>query len=278
MREVRAGGWLPLALTVWLGAGAVAWGQEQRSTPVQATEGAGGAAVIAELRASGASLTALGDRGGLAGWLVRLRDGSRYSLYVTAGGYSVAGLLYGPKGEALTPGQLQRVGGTGGAHSRVAQGPVRDIPVGAKPAPAGLFEKSVAAFGFTLGHSGPMAVTLADPGCEFSRSTVEALGRKAVAGRFRLHVVPVGVLGAASAEMAVRIAASADPALAWFGRDVASVHRAGGQWVEANNALLEAWGENAVPLIAWTSPARAKVYTVGEIGDVERWITEVFGP
>ena len=197
---------------------------------------------------------------------------------MTAGGYSVAGLLYGPKGEALTPGQLQRVGGTGGAHSRVARGPVRDIPVGAKRAPAGLFEKSVAAFGFTLGHSGPMAVTLADPGCEFSRSTVEALGRKAVAGRFRLHVVPVGVLGAASAEMAVRIAASADPALAWFGRDVASVHRAGGQWVEGNNELFEAWGENAVPLIAWTSPAGAKVYSVGEIGDVERWITEVFGP
>lgn len=278
MREVRAGGWLPLVLTVWLGSGAVAWGQEQRSTPVPDKESARGGAVIAELRASGASVTALGERGGLAGWLVRLRDGSRYSLYVTAGGYSVAGLLYGPKGEALTPGQLQRAGAAAGAGARVARGPVRDIPLGAQRAPARLFERSVAAFGFTLGHSGPMAVTLADPGCAFSRSTVEELGRKAVAGRFRLHVVPVGVLGAASAEMAVRIAASADPALAWFGRDVAPVHRAGGQWVEANNELFEAWGENAVPLIAWTSPAGAKVYTVGEIGDVERWATEVFGP
>ena len=278
MRGDGIGCWLVTAFAVWLGSSGFAWGQEQRSTPILGKETAGGGTVIAELRASGASVTALGERGGLAGWLVRLRDGSRYSLYVTEGGYSVAGLLYGPKGEALTPGQLQRAGAAADAGARVARGPVRDIPLGAKRAPAGLFERSVAAFGFTLGHSGPMAVTLADPGCEFSRSTVEELGRKAVAGRFRLHVVPVGVLGAASAEMAVRIAASADPALAWFGRDVAPVHRAGGQWVEANNELFEAWGENAVPLIAWTSPAGAKVYTVGEIGDVERWTTEVFGP
>ena len=234
--------------------------------------------VVAELRAGGAKVTELGERGGLAGWFVELGDGSKYSLYVTPDGYSVAGLLYGPKGEPLTPAQLRGVAGSSEGYSRVAQVRARDIPIGAKPAPAGLFEKSVAAFGFTLGRGGPLVVTLADPGCAFSRSAVEALGRKAVAGRFRLHVVPVGVLGGRSAETAVRIASSADPALAWFGGDAAPVHRAGGQRVEANNALFEAWGGNAVPLIAWTSPAGARVYTVGEIGDVERWVAEAFGP
>ena len=278
MRRIRAVAWLPLAALVWACSGVLAWGQDVRSTPVPGKEGVGAGGVVAELRAGGAKVTELGERGGLAGWLVELGDGSKYSLYVTPDGYSVAGLLYGPKGESLTPAQLRGVSGRGEGRSRVAQSPVRDIPIGAKRAPAGLFEKSVAAFGFTLGHSGPLVVTLGDPGCGFSRSAVEALGRKAVAGRFRLHVVPVGVLGGASAAAAIRIASSADPALAWFGRDVAPVHRAGGQWVEANNAVFEAWGENAVPLIAWTSPAGAKVYTVGEIGDVERWVVEVFGP
>lgn len=278
MRDVCAVAWLPLAALLCLWSGVSAWGQEVPSSPVPDGKSPGGGGVVAELRAGGARVTELGERGGLTGWFVELRDGSKYSLYVTPDGHSVAGLLYGPEGEPLTPAQLRGVAGSRDGYSRVAQTPARDIPVGAKRAPAGLFEKSVAAFGFTLGQSGPLVVTLADPACEFSKSTVETLGRKAVAGRFRLHVVPVGVLGGASAKMAVRIASSADPALAWFGRDVARAHRAGGQWVEANNAVFEAWRESAVPLIAWTSPAGVKVYTVGEIGDVERWAAEVFGP
>lgn len=278
MRRGRTAVWLPIAAMFWLWPGLSASGEDVSPTRVSDTESPEVGGVVAELRAGGATVTGLGERGGLAGWFVELRDGSKYSLYVTPDGYSVAGLLYGPKGEPLTSAQLRGVAGSGEGYSKVARTPVRDIPIGAKRAPAGLFEKSVAAFGFTLGQSGPLVVTLADPACEFSKSAVEKLGRKAVAGRFRLHVVPVGVLGGASAEMAVRIASSADPALAWFGRDVAGVHRAGGQWVEANNAVFEAWGENAVPLIVWTSPAGVKVYTVGEIGDVERWMAEVFGP
>lgn len=255
----------------------VAWSGDKGVTPGEGTSSVSRGSVIEKLRAGGASVTALGERGGVSGWFVEPREGAGYSLYVTRDGYSVAGLLYGPEGELLTRDQVRRAGKGIGRSSEVAQAPVRDIPVGAKRAPAGLFERSVAAFGFTLGHSGPLVVVLGDPGCDFSRSTVEELGRKAVEGRFRLHVVPLGVLGGKSAEMAIRIASSPDPALAWFGRDVAPPHRAGGQWVDRNNAVFEAWGENAVPLIAWTSPAGVKVYTVGEIGDVERWASEVFG-
>ena len=77
--------------------------------------------------------------------------------------------------------------------------------------------------------------------------------------------------------MAVRIASSADPALAWFGRGLAPAHRAGGQWVEGNNAAFESWGEDAVPLIAWTAPSGAKLYAVGEIRDAGRWAAGAFG-
>lgn len=278
MRHVRAVAWLPLGALLWVCPGAAAWSQEARSAPAPGNAASGGGGVVGELRAGGARVTGLGERGGLAGWFVELGDGSKYSLYVTPDGHAVAGLLYGPRGEPLTPAQLRAAAGSGDGRPRMARTPVRGIPAGAKRAPPGLFEKSAAAFGFTLGRSGPLVVTLADPGCEFSKSTVEALGRKAVAGRFRLHVVPVGVLGGPSAEMAIRIASSADPALAWFGRDAAPPHRAGARSVEANNALFEAWGEEAVPLTAWTSRAGADFYAVGGIGDAERWAGEALGP
>ena len=79
-----------------------------------------------------------------------------------------------------------------------------------------LFERSASAFGFTLGRSGPSVVLFADPACRWSRSAAARLGRAALDGRLRLRVVPVGVLGAASAREAAAIASAPDPALAWF--------------------------------------------------------------
>ena len=147
----------------------------------------------------------------------------------------------------------------------------------AKPAPAGLFARSAAAFGFTLGHRGKLVAILADPGCRWSKEAVRSLGQEALRGRFRLRVIPVGVL-ARSVREAVRIASSVDPALAWFGRDVSEADRAGTAWIEENNAVFESWGENAVPLIAWPAPDGGYVYRVGIVPDVARWAEEAFGP
>ena len=54
--------------------------------------------VIAALRAKGARILALGERGGLDGHFVELADGDAYGLYLTPDGHAVAGLLYGPDG------------------------------------------------------------------------------------------------------------------------------------------------------------------------------------
>ncbi len=260
--------------------------------------------VVGKLRKRGARVTRLGDVGGLSGWLVELGKNDAYTLYVGADGYSVAGLMYGPDGSLLTGSQLSSAGkgdvvvkenaGRGaaagsaggvppeavGAEGRsqrrgftvVAQRPQLE----AKRAPAGLVAKSAGLFGFTLGHRGKVVVMLADPGCEWSKRAVESLGREALRGKFRLRVIPVGVL-AGSVEEAVRIASSVDPALAWFGRDVEKADRAGVVWIEESNAVFESWGENAVPLIAWPAGAGGYVYRVGVIPDVAGWVEEVFG-
>ena len=194
--------------------------------PADAADGG----LIEALRGNGAEVTALGSRGGLQGYLVTPARGTGYSLYLTEDGHAVAGLLYGPDGVEVTGEQLARAGGgeasadgrgagphdTGGAPVATAHATVENSGAEASPGRAGLFERSLAAFGFTLGERGTAVVLFADPTCRWSRSAAARLGREALAGRLQLRVVPVAVLGAAAAREALAIAAHPDPAFAWF--------------------------------------------------------------
>ena len=191
--------------------------------------------VIAALRSKGARVLALGERGGLDGHFVELADGDAYGLYLTPDGHAVAGLLYGPDGSLLTGDQIAVAGGQ--------RNPTDVVPTDdpallahafdegrAVPAAVALFERSGAAFGFTLGRTGPTVVLFADPGCRWSRSAVARLGGPALDGRLRLRVVPVGVLGAASAREA---APSPPPPIPQWpgsrGRMRRAVRKAGGR-------------------------------------------------
>ena len=141
----------------------------------------------------------------------------------------------------------------------------------------GLFERSASAFGFTLGERGPLAVLLGDATCPWSRSAAARLGRAALEGRLRLRVVPVAVLGADSAWRAAGIAASPDPARAWF-EEGGTADRTGAERVARNNALFDEWGATAVPLIAWHTGDGAIRHRVGDIDDAGTWLRETFGP
>ena len=135
-----------------------------------------------------------------------------------------------------------------------------------------LFQRAVSAFGFTLGRAGPPVVAFADPGCRWSRSAVARLAQPALAGRLRLHVVPVGVLGAASARDAAAIASAGDPAMAWFDGTVAAGSAAGARRIERNNALFDAWGPGAVPLIVWQTRDGRVAHSLGDIDDLDAWL------
>ena len=271
-------------------------------------------ALVSALRDKGAQIVPLGPLGGLAGYLVTPAGGAGYSLYITDDGHGVAGLLYGPDGTLITGGQLAAARGANrpaGAAPRPAPGPApgpasnalnpaadvagagpRDLSVPGEAARPGrsttvsraaLFERSASAFGFTLGERGPLAVLFADPGCPWSRSAVARIGREAMAGRLRLHVVPVALLGAASARRAAAIAASPDPARAWFARN-AGPGGPGSQdardRIQRNNALFDAWGERSVPLTAHRSmhggiAGGGIVHRVGDIADLDAWLREL---
>ena len=254
--------------------------------------------LVSALRDQGAQIVPLGPRGGLTGYLVTPVGGAGYSLYVTDDGHGVAGLLYGPDGVLLTGGQLAAVRGenrpAGATPSSASGAPnptanvegagVRDSGTsteGAMPdtatgvSRAVLFERSASAFGFTLGERGPLVVLFGDPHCPWSRSAVARIGREAMAGKLRLHVVPVALLGAASAHRAAGIAASSDPAQAWFARDDGPAGRHARDLIARNNALFDTWGERSVPLIAHRTMQGGIAHRVGDIPDLNAWLREL---
>ena len=261
------------------------------------------APMVAALRAHGAQVLALGERGGLKGHFVELSGGDAYGLYLTPDGHAVAGLLYGPDGSLLTGRQIaaaRNASGDGigtvaersvsaaaannevlagdGLHGvaappvgtvRLAHAYADDAPV---PGIEALLERSVSAFGFTLGRAGPLIAVFADPGCRWSRAAVVRLARPALDGHLRLRVMPVGVLGAASAREAAAIASAGDPALAWFEGARGPANPEGGRRIARNNALFDAWGAGAVPLVAWRARDGRVDHRVGDIEDVDAWL------
>ena len=225
--------------------------------------------VIAELRAAGAEIVELGRQGGLEGYFVRLPDGSVYTLYVTAQGFAVNGMLYAPDGKLLTDAQLESTLQLEGP------GPV-------DPAKAELEERFLEALqghGFTLGQKGPVVIVFADPECQWSRLAVAELADRAVEGALRVRVVPVALLGSQSALRAMVVLSSEDPALEWFSPGV-SVQGApeGADRVIDNNRRFEAWGERAVPLTVYRESDGDIAAGVGDIVDMAGFVAGLYRP
>ena len=221
-------------------------------------------ALIEALRGNGAAATSLGETSGLDGWLVERPGEAPYTVYVTADGHAVLGLLYAPDGTLLSDRQIEAALGGAGEEGSVGSAVTRE---------ADLVERAAAAFGFTLGEGGPEVVVFADPECGFSRAAVAALGERALEGDFRLRVVPVALLGEAAALRAAGIAASPEPALAWFD-DVFPLTVAAAELIVANNALFDAAGGKGTPLVVWrtgTGVARHE----GAPVDVDAWLAEL---
>ena len=199
-----------------------------------------------------------------------------------SGAASVApvGREAGPPGCGVTGIAPPEGASTMNAHGAGARDPVVPLEVATRDTAnrvsrAVLFERAASAFGFTLGERGPLVVLFGDPLCPWSRSAVARIGREAMAGKLRLHVVPVALLGAASAHRAAGIAASSNPAQAWFARTDGPSGVQARERIAGNNALFDAWGERSVPLIAYRAMQGGIAHRVGDIADLGAWLREL---
>ena len=211
--------------------------------------------IVELLLANGAEVEALGVLGGLEGYRVRPEgDPEGYTLYITATGHAVMGLLYSPAGDLLTAEQLAA------AEETRAQ-------------PSATTAMGENGHGFTLGEAGPVIRIFADPQCHWSRGTVARLASAALDGRLVIEVVPVAVLGETSARMALA-AVDGGAAEAWFGKAMAEPAAELARRVRLNNALFTAEGGTAVPLVMWQGPSGTVRHT-GSIEDVDALLAEI---
>ena len=218
--------------------------------------------VLDLLQRSGAAVSALGAAAGLEGYHVTpAGDEEGYALWVTASGHAVVGLLYDAAGALVTADRLAAPGPA--APPPPSSTLPRDLPAiddaAAAPPPR---------HGFTIGEEGPRVTVWADPACPFSRETVARLATAALDGRLVLEVVPVALLGASSAHMAL---AALDGATAWFDRRTTEPTPETTAAMRDNNAAFAAEGGEAVPLVVWSSAGAERRHT-GAIADVDAFL------
>ena len=215
--------------------------------------------IVELLRMNGAEVAALGNLGGIEGYRVRPEgDPEGYTLYVTQSGHAVMGLLYSPAGDLITGEQLASATSLDESHASPVDPPAAGPPPG---------------HGFTLGHAGPTIRVFADPACRWSRAAVARLASHALDGRLVLEVVPVALLGDASAWMALA-AVGEDGAEAWFGHATADRTDELAGRVRRNNDIFAAEGGTAVPLVMWQGPSGTVRHT-GTIEDVDALLREI---
>ncbi|MCY4590022.1 MAG: hypothetical protein OXE86_05535 [Alphaproteobacteria bacterium] len=117
---------------------------------------------------------------------------------------------------------------------------------------AALLRRTREAPGIELLPGSPVLHVIADPGCGPSRAWIDTLMRYRTAG-FGLRVLPVGLMGAASARAALWILEQPDRAAAWHataGRSIGEGDLAGtsADLLAGNNALFAAWQGRVLPL------------------------------
>ena len=115
-----------------------------------------------------------------------------------------------------------------------------------------LLRRTREAPGIELLAGSPVLHVIADPGCGPSRAWIDTLMRYRAAG-FGLRVLPVGLMGAASARAALWILEQPDRAAAWYataGRSIGDGDLAGtsADLLAGNNALFSAWLGRVLPL------------------------------
>ncbi len=255
------------------------------ATVIATAASAADPSIVTLLRESGAKVEAIGSTPGLTGWHVTREgnDDPGYTLYVTASGHAVAGVLYDAQGVVLTVDQLRA------AESRRRQTSTQPVPPmtvpdasavdlepdGTTPEPIVLPPDDFAAAhapppptsGFTLGKAGPLVHVFADPTCSFSRSTVARFAHVALAGKLRLTVIPVALLGVDSAYQALA-AVGEDGGQAWFARAAAEPTPVTSAAVRQNNQAHAATGLDVVPVVRTFSADGAWHDHPGAVTDV----------
>jgi hypothetical protein len=182
---------------------------------------------LKQFKQAGADVNYIGRLYGLDGWLIT-KDTAVEVVYTTLDGQaSVVGLLYGPEGNLVTAGQLEAAKQKGLVLPNTTAGkPAAEavsVPPGTQPGetPGSAGERLWADAGastyITIGaKTAPVLYIFVDPRCHYCQGYWQDLNASPqTMAAVQLRLIPVGILGPDSVQIAQQVLSAPDMAAAW---------------------------------------------------------------
>ncbi len=219
-------------------------------------------AILSQFQKAGGTVTYIGSAHGLDGWIVKNPKGQVQTVYTTADGALVAGMLFGPDGMSITEKQLA-------AYHDKLTGAQAPLP-GAQKAPGGaekLYAETAKAGWVALGQSSaPYMYVFMNVACDHCQAYWKALAGAVKDGELQVRLVPYGK-EAVNRDGGAALLSVADPAAAWasyLGGDGAALAKdkatpAAYAKIDANTALADKWKLPGPPFSLFRRPSDGKL-------------------
>ena len=262
--------WLALLLAFFVLSGSPAYADVRSSTDPDPSANT----VLAHIQAAGSRLYYLGHDGNLDGWLI-IKDGQIQIAYTSADQKTaLMGAMFGAEGQNISAQQIhalmtrnkevQDLLAKGNPALASAQTVIKSSP----PAPPDsvkspgekLMENFAAASGVIMGNNAdaPELFMVMDPNCPHCQATWRALRETVIAGKLRLHLIPIGNQEGENERAAAMLLRAADPLSAWDKYVAGDKMQLSGTpdsaamaAIRTNHELMVSWNIHLTPYLAY---------------------------
>lgn len=222
---------------------------------------------IHNLASDGAQIRFLGKDNGVEGWIA-IKNGQEQYFYVLPNGSFLSGLLFDPKGKAITLDQVRRL--------REQSGELLDSLTADAPPPPTHVQDAAKADKYEfktpseqlyydlensnwlpVGQAGtPLFYSFIDPQCAHCHNMMNALKSHIDNGKVQVRIIPVGFRDETQAQAAYLLAAPAPSDLFWRylsgNKDALPASpEISKQGVQRNLSIMQSWKLSVTPLIVY---------------------------
>jgi thiol:disulfide interchange protein DsbG len=222
---------------------------------------------ISNLASDGAQIRFLGKDSGVEGWIA-IKNGQEQYFYVLPNGSFLSGLLFDPKGKAVTIDQVRRL--------REQSGELLDTLTANAPIPPTNVQDAAKADKYEfktpseqlyydlensnwlpVGKAGtPLFYSFVDPQCAHCHNMMNALKPLIDSGKVQVRMIPVGFHDETQAQAAYLLAAPSPVDLYWryLGGDKDALPASpeiSKQGVQRNLSIMQSWKLSVTPLIVY---------------------------
>ncbi len=222
---------------------------------------------INNLANDGAQIRFLGKDSGVEGWIA-IKNGQEQYFYVLPNGSFLSGILFDPKGKAITVEQVSRLRQQSGEVLDSLTADVTQPPTHVQDAAKAdryefktpseqLYFDIENANWIPVGQAGtPLLYSFVDPQCSYCHNMMIALKPHIESGRVQVRIIPVGFSDETQAQAAYLLAAPSPVDLYWRYLEgdkdaLPASPEISKQGVQRNMSLMQSWKLDVTPLVVY---------------------------